>query len=255
MTENGERFTGKVAEYARYREQYDSGLILSLLRRWCGLEREWVVADVGIGTGMLAEVFLRNGNAVFGVEPNADMRDGCARLLRVFEQLSLENGSAEATGLASDAFDLVTVGRALHWFDADRAFAEFHRILRPGGWVAVIAEGRSEGGRRENLKLEELLRKTTGDSRSTRERYAVYATLKKRFEPRSFHHEEVAGEMRLDWESLDGFVQSLSYTPRKEDARFAEFQAGLRKFYDAYEVAGELTLATRCWVTVGQPRG
>ena len=252
MTVNAERFTGKAAGYARYRSEYDAELILPLLREWCGLTPEWVVADIGMGTGMLAEVFLSNGNAVLGVEPNGEMRAACAAAVRGSVELEVRDGTAEATGLASGSVDLVVVGRALHWFDVDEAFLEFGRILKPQGWVAIIAEGRSAEGRRENEELEALLRRTSGDGRSTQERYAMYTTLEDRFAPGSFHNAGVAGEMQLSWDELRGFVQSLSYAPVEADRRYAQFEAGLRGLYETYAVDGVFRLGTRCWVNVGQ---
>src|ERR1700761_4051618 len=101
MAGNTERFTGRVAEYARYRERYDPQVVLPLLREWCGLTPEWTVADVGAGTGMLAEVFLANGNRVIAVEPNAEMRAACARELANEPRLEIVAGTGEATGLAA----------------------------------------------------------------------------------------------------------------------------------------------------------
>ena len=61
MTEHTERFTGRVAEYERYRLRYPVE-VLDVLRRQCGLTAAKVVADVGAGTGMLEELFLENGS-------------------------------------------------------------------------------------------------------------------------------------------------------------------------------------------------
>jgi ubiquinone/menaquinone biosynthesis C-methylase UbiE len=46
-------------------------------------------------------------------------------------------GTAEQTGLDSSA-DAVTVAQALHWFDAPKALAEIHRILRAEGRLALV---------------------------------------------------------------------------------------------------------------------
>lgn len=251
MTANTQRFTGKAAGYVRYRSEYDPELILPLLRKWCGLRPEWLVADIGMGTGMLAQVFLGNSNKVQGIEPNAEMRGACVARSA---QLEVRDGTAEATGLASGSVDLVVVGRALHWFDVDRAFLEFARILKPHGWVAIIAEGRSADGRDENEALEALLMSSTGDGRSTQERYAMYTTLEERFVPGTFLNVGVAGEMQLSWDELRGFVQSLSYAPAENVPRYAQFEADLRGLYEAHAIDGVFRLATRCWVNAGRPR-
>src|SRR5690625_7941962 len=46
--------------------------------------------------------------------------------------------SAEDTGLPSDAADIVTAAQAWHWFDLEPATAEAHRLLRPGGVLALL---------------------------------------------------------------------------------------------------------------------
>src|SRR5579872_2324278 len=74
-----ERFSSRVEAYRRFRSRYPRE-ITAVLEERCGLTHDSVVADVGAGTGMLAEVFLENGNRVFAVEPNADMRAVCEEL-------------------------------------------------------------------------------------------------------------------------------------------------------------------------------
>src|SRR5437660_12780723 len=82
MSDNTQRFTDRAEDYERYRERYPATQILDHLRTWCGLSPKWTVADIGAGTGMLAEVFLENGNRVIAIEPNAHMREACAQLER-----------------------------------------------------------------------------------------------------------------------------------------------------------------------------
>ncbi|HEX8116661.1 MAG TPA: methyltransferase domain-containing protein, partial [Pyrinomonadaceae bacterium] len=68
------RFSTRVADYIKYRPGYPPA-VLRLLERECGLGPDSVVADVGSGTGLLSELFLKNGNRVYGVEPNREMRE------------------------------------------------------------------------------------------------------------------------------------------------------------------------------------
>jgi hypothetical protein len=59
-----QRFSNRVEDYVRYRPGYPSA-ILDALREECGLRPESVVADIGSGTGLLAQMFLENGNLVY----------------------------------------------------------------------------------------------------------------------------------------------------------------------------------------------
>src|SRR5437763_146059 len=109
-----------------------------MLAEECGLKPTSVVADVGSGTGILSELFLRNGNRVYGVEPNREMREAGERLLSAYRHFVSVEGRAEATTLPDESVDFVTAGQSFHWFDRDAARRELRRILRPGGWAALI---------------------------------------------------------------------------------------------------------------------
>src|SRR5687768_7090137 len=131
------RFSDRVADYVRTRPGYPAG-VLDLLRAETGLTAGMTVADVGSGTGLSAEMFLKNGNPVIGVEPNADMRAFGDALLAAYPNFRSVAGTAEETTLPDRSVDLVVAGQAFHWFDRARARAECRRILRPGGFVALL---------------------------------------------------------------------------------------------------------------------
>src|ERR671932_405243 len=97
-TDPTNRFSTRVENYIKYRPSYPQAVI-ELLEHECGLTRESVVADVGSGTGILSELFLRNGNRVYGVEPNREMREAGERLLSAYGNFVSVEGRAEATPL------------------------------------------------------------------------------------------------------------------------------------------------------------
>lgn len=254
MANTIQRFDGRAADYERYRERYDARELLALLREWSGLKPDWLVADIGAGTGMLSDVFLANGNRVIAIEPNAGMRAACERLHDGEQRLEVRDGTAEATGLPDASVDVVANGRALHWFDVARAMQEFKRVLRPGGWLVVVAAGRTERGREANEALTHMLQEFTGDVNYREKAYKVYGDVKELFDGAEYHHYEHGGEMRLDWEHLRGMALSLSTVPRADDPRFAEFERLLRDFFHRYQKDGIVTLETRCWLNAGRMR-
>ena len=73
-------FSGRAENYIKYRPTYPPEL-LSLLSMRCGLTPNSIISDIGSGTGILTEAFLKKGNPVFAVEPNAEMRSGAEKLL------------------------------------------------------------------------------------------------------------------------------------------------------------------------------
>jgi SAM-dependent methyltransferase len=248
------RFDGRAADYDLYRERYDAHEILAPLRDWCGLTPEWLIADVGAGTGMLSDVFLANGNRVIAIEPNAEMRAACAHLHATEPKLEIREGAAEATGLGDASVDMVCSGRALHWFHLELAMREFRRVVRPGGWVISVAAGRTDFGREENEAFVRVLEQFSGSTKERLEAYSAYTRMKNFFEGSEFHHYERGGELRMDWEHLRGMALSLSHAPRTEDPRFPEFEQTLKDFFDRYQRQGGITWETRCWLNAGRIR-
>lgn len=251
MEQHVHRFDGRAGEYARYRERYEPEVLLTRLRAWCRLRPEWVVADVGAGTGMLSEVFLSNGNRVMAVEPNRGMRAMCEDLQRQHKGLAVVDGTGEASGLADGSVEMVAVGRALHWLDVERAMAEFRRILKPDGWVAVVAFGRTQDGREENIAFEKVLGERVAKKVDIDAVRKIYDRVKEIL-VRDFHHEEIAGAMTFSWDALYGMAMSLSSAPLAGDALHAQFEQGFREYFARYAVDGAVTLDTRYWLNVGR---
>src|SRR5271166_6180986 len=131
------RFSDRVENYVRYRPGYPPE-VLDLLRAECGLRPSHIVADIASGTGAFTRLLLENGNFVFAVEPNPEMREKGVHQLERYNRLASIAGTAEETALGPASVDFVTAAQAAHWFDLPRARAEFIRILRPEGWCVLI---------------------------------------------------------------------------------------------------------------------
>lgn len=129
-----EGFASASDTYERGRPPYPDALIDHLTEHW-DLTATSTVADVAAGTGKLSRQLRAAGARCVAVEPSASMRAECRR---VSPDTEIVAGSAEALPLADDAFDLVTVAQAFHWFDARRALHELARVLRPGGVVVLV---------------------------------------------------------------------------------------------------------------------
>src|SRR4051794_14847949 len=157
MTHVTERFSNRVENYIRFRPSYPQAVI-EVLRRNCQLTKTAAIADIGSGTGILAEMFLRNGNLVYGVEPNRQMREAGERSLRGYERFQSIDATAEETRLPSMSVDFVIAGQAFHWFDQGQAQREFKRILKPEGWVALVWNERREDSTPFAKEYERLLR-------------------------------------------------------------------------------------------------
>jgi SAM-dependent methyltransferase len=98
MLDPTKRFSNRVENYVKYRPAYPPDLI-GLLEAECGLTPASVIADLGSGTGILSEMFLKQGNRVFGVEPNREMRAAGDKLLGEYSKFFSIDATAEATTL------------------------------------------------------------------------------------------------------------------------------------------------------------
>jgi SAM-dependent methyltransferase len=99
------------------------------------LDEGSLVVDLAAGTGQLSKGFAPLGVKLVAVEPARNMRSLIEGRLPAVVVL---DGSAEAIPLGDGVADAVVVGNAFHHFDADGAFAEIRRVLRPGGVLALF---------------------------------------------------------------------------------------------------------------------
>lgn len=251
MSRNTERFTGRVADYERYRSRYPAAVIDLLIER-CGLSREAQVADIGAGTGMLSELFLENGNAVIAIEPNDDMRDACERLTQTWPGAIVRKGTAEATGLDDASVDFITAGRAFHWFDPEPTKREFQRILRPGGWVVLVSNSRVRDESPQSVALESLLQEYGTDYAENRKRYEIGPSIDAFFNGGELFREQIPGEQRVTLDGLIGLTQSLSVSPMPDDPRYQPMLEALGEFFAKWQHGGELVVPTVCKLSCGR---
>lgn len=113
------RFSDRVDNYIKFRPNYPVEVI-AFLKQHGFLKKESVIADIGSGTGISAELFLKEGNSVFGVEPNKEMREAGERLLKGYSSFKSINATAETTTLGNNSVDLIVAGQAFHWFDKEK---------------------------------------------------------------------------------------------------------------------------------------
>ncbi len=254
MADPTARFSGRVENYVRYRPGYPQE-ILGLLREECGLSEDSVVADVGSGTGLLSRLFLENGNRVYGVEPNAEMRAAGERLLSGYAGFVSVAGTAEDTTLEAGSVDFVTAGTAFHWFDAEQARREFARILRPGGWAVLVWNTRKKDGSPFLADYERLLEEYATDLKAVRGDRVGSGVIEAffgsgRFGARSFDHGQ-----RFDLEGLKGRLLSTSYAPEAAHPDHGPMLKKLEEIFYRHQASGEVAFEYEARVYYGRLAG
>jgi len=246
-----QRFSNRVADYVRYRPGYPSGLI-DLLSEKCGLLPQHKVADVGSGTGLLARLLLANGNLVFCVEPNEEMRRAGEDFLSSFPTFFSVAGSSEATTLPGASVELVTVAQAFHWFEPVATRREFQRILKPNGWVAVICNDRRVSETAFGRGYEDVLVRYGTDYTRVKDAYPEMRGMEEFFGTDNFQHEQLPNFQEFDFYGLAGRVRSSSYAPKEGHMNFAPMIAALRELFDANQESGKVRMEYTTQVYLGQ---
>jgi SAM-dependent methyltransferase len=244
------RFSNRVENYLKYRPTYPTAII-PLLESECGLTAESVIADLGSGTGILTELFLKHGNPVFGVEPNPEMRVAGEKVLAKYPRFSSANAVAESTGLPDHSVDLIVAGQAFHWFDHAAARPEFVRILKPGGWVVLAWNGyRVESSPMMAAYQDLVVRYGTDYSDVQREVVGYDVALF--YAPGSCKSAHFEFQQTFDCEGLKGRLLSASYAPEADHPNYGAMLSDLRRVFEANEKDGRVAFEYETELYYGQ---
>jgi ubiquinone/menaquinone biosynthesis C-methylase UbiE len=251
FTDAKQRFSNRVADYVRYRPGYPKAA-LDPLQRECGLRPGHIVADIGSGTGFLSELFLKNGNRVYGVEPNEAMRQAGEEYLASYDGFSSIAGSAESTKLDDASADFVTAGQAFHWFEQNAARREFSRILRPAGWVVVLWNERLTDTSPFLRDFEALLGKFGTDYSRVNESYPREEQMRDFFQHQAYRQERLPNFQEFDFRGLAGRVRSSSYMPANDHPSYEPMMAELERIFRAHQQLGRLRMEYQTRLYFGQ---
>lgn len=137
----GEQFNKTAADYDRMETLLGLGTGPSYRRRTlllAGLKPGMQVLDVGMGTGLVARQAASvtgDPSSITGVDPSP----GMIQSAKLPAGVKVVEGRAELIPLADDGYDFLSMGYALrHISDLSLAFAEFHRVLKPGGKLCIL---------------------------------------------------------------------------------------------------------------------
>jgi SAM-dependent methyltransferase len=202
------RFSDRAEDYRRYRPDYPAAALDAILEG-LGDPSRLTAADIGAGTGISSRQLAARGVRVLAVEPNAGMRAAAGP----HDRIEWREGTAEATGLAAGGVGLVLCAQAFHWFRAPAALAEFHRILGPGGRLALMWNSRDRADRLTRGYIE-AIHAVNGE----------HPVEQIPFEPANIatgglftapRETDYAHAQTLDREGLIGRATSASYVPRE----------------------------------------
>jgi ubiquinone/menaquinone biosynthesis C-methylase UbiE len=208
--------------YERTRPEYPPEAIQWLADR-LDLRDGRVVLDLGAGTGKLTRALVATGAQVIAVEPGEAM---LAQLRRAVPGAEAVLGAAEAIPLPDASVDAVTVGQAFHWFRHEEALPELHRVLRPGGGIALIWNSRDQSSplqREVNKLLASLVRPPRAHVGHS-SRYLAESDLFTSVEQRSFGFVQ-----ELDADALVERIGSISFVAAASEKEQRRLERELRE--------------------------
>jgi SAM-dependent methyltransferase len=239
-TNSSIRFSNRVNDYVKYRPGYPTKIIDHLQQQY-HLTTDKLLADIGAGTGISTELFLKAGYRVIAIEPNQPMRDKAIELLGNWPGFKAQNGTAEDTGLANESIDAVIAGQAFHWFNAEKTRLEFERILKPNGLIALIWNERRTGSAFEK-DYDELIIKHGTDYVQVDHRNIDAAHIATFFQPHTYKLKTFYNEQVFDLEGLKGRLSSSSYMPTSGDDGYLPMIDDLQALFNKYQQNGTITI-------------
>jgi ubiquinone/menaquinone biosynthesis C-methylase UbiE len=242
MSNSTQRFSDRVTNYVRYRPTYPI-VVIEALNQHIGLTPDKVIADIGSGTGISTELFLKNGNMVYAVEPNEAMREAAEAQLAHDPRFHSIAATAEDTTLPDDSIDVVTAGQAFHWFDQEQAKEEFRRILRPDGWVVLFWNDRKTDTTPFLRAYEQLLLDYGTDYTAINHRN-ITESHSARFSSffRDGQYQTVAfpNYQYFDYEGVKGRLLSSSYAPNEQHPNHLPMLERLQQIFEAHQEKGQV---------------
>lgn len=247
---NTDRFSDRVENYIKYRPGYPQE-VLTWLKGKVGFSSDTIIADIGSGTGISAEMFLRNGNKVYAVEPNLEMREAADKLLEGYAGYASVNGTSEATTLPDHSVDLIVAAQAFHWFDRKAFKKECGRIGRVGAHCVLMWNERKVESDFEKAYEDLLIRYATDyqqvDHRNIREKDLVDF-----FSPHPVMSVTLYNEQVFDYEGVKGRLLSSSYAPNVGEPNFDPMISYLREIFDRYQKDNHVSFSYDCNLFAGK---
>ncbi len=251
IMDNLNLFNNKAENYVKARPSYAKMLIEKL--KTYNLGNESTVADIGCGTGIFARQLLEIGAKVYGVEINDEMRSKAEVNLAAFSDFISVNACAEDTTLADESVDFITCAQSFHWFDKKKFKVECKRILKDGGYVALVWNSRDNDA--QSVKeLSDLTKKYcknfVGFNGGTRKDIEEI----KEFFDGKYEYFEFDNPLEYDEEKFVERCLSSSYALVKDDENYALYVEECKSFFAKYQKNGTYEMPNKSELYIGKTK-
>jgi SAM-dependent methyltransferase len=170
------RFASTVAYYETARPPYGAAFFEAVAQQ-VGLDGSQRLLDVGAGPGILAIGFASYCREAVGVDPEPGMVEAAhAAAQTAGAAVTFIEGRFEDAAAKLGAFDIVTIGRAIHWLDPEPARAALERALATRGRVLVCGATSVKDGRNPWLETFNAVRDRWKGDRPSRDHRTFFAS-------------------------------------------------------------------------------
>ena len=158
------RFATTAELYEQYRPPYSAEFFQAVAQK-LALSKRHAVIDLGTGPGLLALGFAAYVGRVVGVDPEPNMLAAAqAAAARASVDVTFVEGRAEDLSDTVGSFDVVTIGRALHWMDHNALGPLFARLVARDGAIVVCTSSSVRDGRNPWLEDYNAARRSWSDA-------------------------------------------------------------------------------------------
>jgi ubiquinone/menaquinone biosynthesis C-methylase UbiE len=126
--------------YDRARPSYPQKAVEQMAKT-CHITPQSRILDVAAGTGKFTTMLVERGYNVTALEPVEAMRQVLRQKL---PQIEILDGAATQIQLPDASIDVITIAQAFHWFANKDSLKEFHRVLKPNGYLVLIWNSKDE---------------------------------------------------------------------------------------------------------------
>lgn len=240
-------FSSKAEVYDRYRWSYAPQAIETILTV-SGLSTQDTLADIGAGTGILTQQFAGRVSRILAIEPNPEMHRLAVARLAGIPNCHVLAARAEATAITNQSIDLITVGQAANWFDPGPARREFARILKPGGYLAILRNYGTNKDLGEAIERIFPPQRDTGQWMRGKNQPRAYFFAGQPYQKRIFPLDAI----QQTWDAFLGALLTASYAPDPDDPAYPQFEAGARRVFDLFSQDGFIKSQAETELLLGQ---
>ena len=129
-------FDGVAGLYDASRPGYPASVV-EFVAATAGIGPGDAVLEIGCGTGQLTERLAALGVRLTAIDIGPALLDAARRRLAGAD-VSFQLAPFEDLRADDASFDLIISGAAFHWIDPEVRFSKSARLLRPGGWLALL---------------------------------------------------------------------------------------------------------------------